>query len=640
MPQNRIKILRKMLSPKFSIDDGDRVVVFVCKRISSRTLRRLISRIGAGKKADFKIICLDTDLADSHDGSMDIEVKHDWDYLDAVECGIIDNFFFKKLTKEWSFFGMPDGGDVCNTQAKRLSYLTEFDFIISNLALIKYMEVVRRFFLDYGPSKIIILEDTARLSGVVGLFKDQYKFGSLRIGRSIDPLLKKLCFLCGLIKNFITDLFILFLDFFVFRLVMASKKFNNAVVIDHRLYKKFPRSASKNKFLACPFEKGLKVRLEMVLSGTLYLPMRPESYFDFFPAIKSLYPFVRQWGGLKQNAAKSVIFEYRGKSFWKAIEGYIYRTFLFVLPRTRRNIKILKRFIALKNPKLFVMRDDLKEIERTIIHVSGGIIPTLVVQHGILGDPNTGDVLCAGMTAVWGNASIEWYKQFGYGSERFVVTGNPVYDDLYRRISSGGTRLIKDKVCRELNLDPHKKIVTFLTSANYLCYSSFYRYDRNQAILRDILAAMKSFPEAQLLVKFHPYDEKLTAYSDIVNKRDRDAKVAFTRDYNIFDILQASDLVINIDSSCGLEALILDKPVIALGLTEVKTLLPYAARDVAIGVNKSEDIYSAIKDSLYNEGVKDGLRAKRKNFVFEYAYRIDGQATRRVEELIDRLASD
>lgn len=628
----KMKILRRL-----RVDDRDRVAIFVCKRISAQMLERLISRLVAGKKVDFKIICLDADLADSHDDSMDIEVKHDWDYLDAGSCRFIDEFFFKTLARKWPSFEIPPGR-VSKTEALDLAYLSEFKFILSNLALIKYLEVLRRVFLSFGPSKIIIIEDAPRVSRLVGLFKDQYKFNALRIGRSIDCFFKNVSFLYGLAKDFVTDLFILCLDFFVLRLVMASRKFNNAVVIDHRLYKKFAGSAPGGKFLACAFEKGIKARLKMLLGGSLYLPMRPASGFDFFFALKSLYQFTRQWSGIELNAAKSSVFEYRGRSFWKAVEGYIYGEFVFTLPRIRRNINILKRFIALKNPKLFVIRNDFKEIERTMIHVCAGSISSLVVQHGILGDFNTGDVLSASMTAAWGNASVEWYKQFGYGAQRFAVTGNPAYDDLHRRASSDGTHLLKAKICRELNLDPHKSIVTFLTSANYLCYSSFYRYDRNQVILKGILKAMKHFPEAQLIVKFHPFDEKLASCEDIVNRHKGDTRVALVQEYNTFDILEASDLVINVDSSCGLEALVLDKPLIALGLAENITLLPYAARGVAIGVNIIEDMPAAIRDGLYNEGLKNNLALRRNDFVSDYAYKIDGQAAKRVEELINRLA--
>ncbi len=65
--------------------------------------------------------------------------------------------------------------------------------------------------------------------------------------------------------------------------------------------------------------------------------------------------------------------------------------------------------------------------------------------------------------------------------------------------------------------------------------------------------------------------------------------------------------------------------------------MPYASSGAAIGVYREEDIAPAMRDALYNEEARQRLAVNRKKFVYDYAYKQDRQASKRVAKLIKNM---
>ena len=619
---------------------GDKVAIFIGKSTDLNRVASILKGVCRQNKGNFSLTSFDVELPDYFQ-DLNIRIDYSWDYLSKEDCLDIDNFFFRKLTRSW-FLKIPQ--EYLEENKKNLiGKCTEYSLITFNIVtLIKYIEVIRKVFVNYKPTKLLIVEDAPFLANIVKLFNKIYRFEFLRINPQLYPFLKRLKTFSKKIKVFFVDLVILLMDFFVLRSLFLFKKFENKIIIDYRLYKKFAQTQLKQKLLVCPFEKGLKVRLEMLSKGLFYLPVRVISCFDLFLQGNKLFKNIDNWNKTRARTDIKIIFKYKDIVFWDAVEKYISQIFLINFPRVAANIDTFQKVAQRKNVKLVIMRNDTKEVERSLIEACRPLkIPTLVTQHGITGDINFSDVLGADMTAVWGKAAIDWFRQFGYQDSRFTVTGNPMYDELYHKVSAKHQDITKKKICQKLSLDSSKKIITFCTSSSYAwATSSNQDYEMNIAI-RAILNTLKTLADTQLIIKLHPYDVSLDVYKTIIKSLDLNTKVVMVREFNTFDILEASDLVIMKYSSTGLEALILDKPLVDLMLQKVITVkIPYAEEGVAIGVRKIEEIGLAIKDGLYNERIRENLRLNRKKFVLDYAYKIDGQATKRVEELIHKLANN
>jgi UDP-N-acetylglucosamine 2-epimerase len=306
--------------------------------------------------------------------------------------------------------------------------------------------------------------------------------------------------------------------------------------------------------------------------------------------------------------------------------------FLEVFPRAVANFQRLEQIYKRKTIKLLVLRHDLRESERTLVFSCRLCkIPSLVIQHGILAERNGHDQPVVDKLALWGQACARWFN--GLASDRFEITGNPKFDCLFRQ----GPPLEKEKICKGLGIMLNKDIILF-ASQQINKYSSFWTDDVFLLTAQKIIEALEHFPDKQLIIKVDP-NEPIQPFKELVKDcgvRD----IVVVKDLDIHILLDICDLLITLDSTVALEAMIFDKPVITINLTRRQDRVPYAANGAAIGVYKTEDIPGAIESALNDTGLRQQMESARKKFVYEYAYVIDGKAGERVTRLIQKMASN
>jgi capsular polysaccharide export protein len=102
-----------------------------------------------------------------------------------------------------------------------------------------------------------------------------------------------------------------------------------------------------------------------------------------------------------------------------------------------------------------------------------------------------------------------------------------------------------------------------------------------------------------IVVKLHPVDVNCVDYSDLMQ---RYPDVIFLRDYPANTLIKNASLVITINSTVGVEALIHCKPVITLGQNF------YNVPDVVYHVENLSDLPRAIASSLSSPPEKDKIR--------------------------------
>jgi len=301
-----------------------------------------------------------------------------------------------------------------------------------------------------------------------------------------------------------------------------------------------------------------------------------------------------------------------------------------------RFIELTDSMIYEESPDIIVLFDDVTPVNRTIASVTKNHhIPTLVILRGVTAlDMGGLHVIptIADKQAVWGSISKEWFITRGVEPEKLVITGYPRYDALAKKKMKLRAR---EKVILDLNIEPSKGIIMLATQP-YVGFSAHNSPRMNELLLRGVLSAMKEFPDKQLIIKLHPAEDNSLAKG--VTEEMRLDPIITHRYLN--EILIMSDLVLVVNSGVGLEAMILDKPVIAINLTGQPDLVPYASSGAAIGVYREEDIAPAMRDALYNEDVRQRLAVNRKKFVYDYAYKQDGEASKRVAQLIRNMIEE
>jgi ribosomal protein L9 len=71
---------------------------------------------------------------------------------------------------------------------------------------------------------------------------------------------------------------------------------------------------------------------------------------------------------------------------------------------------------------------------------------------------------------------------------------------------------------------------------------------------------------------------------------------------DVYELIRQSDLVITKDSTAGLEAAIMKKPIVVVNTTKRPDLVPYVEKGVALGAYKTGDIRDRISEALKDEG--------------------------------------
>ncbi len=335
------------------------------------------------------------------------------------------------------------------------------------------------------------------------------------------------------------------------------------------------------------------------------------------------------WERLQQDKEFNGKLIHDGVPLCEMLHDHFQQFFHSRAPKSIGYIEWADKVIRHLKPKILIVMHDVTPQGRTICRafkLHG--LPALVMQHGVsMEDDLAGflvDPLEAQKQAVWGDIPWEWHIRRGKPPESQVVTGNPRFDKI-----ATGYDPQKYEVCRKLSLNSEKGIIVVATEW-------FGGVSAEERYIRSVLKALKDFPSEQVVVKLHPgYHER---YRQLVSTiaREEGVDVTITKDY-LWELCAISDLVIITHSTVGLEAMILDKPVLVINFDHEFDECPYVSAGAALEVRKPEDITPAILDILNNRTAQQKLAEAGKKFIYEYAYVQDGKASKRVADLILRM---
>jgi len=356
-----------------------------------------------------------------------------------------------------------------------------------------------------------------------------------------------------------------------------------------------------------------------------------ESYIDrnVITAMKNSEKLMKQkWEILRNDNKFQLSLRYKDIPIFYIFENIF--SSLFVksghLADLVKQVEIIENILRIEKPDLVIVLGEVSSLRKILVRkCKERNIPTLFLQHGAFGEDTIFDIIIADKIAVQGNFTKKILLKMGCNPKDIVITGQPRYDLLANR------KFDKDKVFKEFDLNPNKKLVLLTTQP-----MRFWGGEGKEALIRGVLLAMKELTQYQLLIKLHPMEEKeYNFYARITKEIGVDAKIVY--DADIYELINACDVMVTGFSTTVFEAVILDKPVITINLTHKPDLMPYAESGIAVGVSRVEDIKPAIKKALENTGLRKRLEKNRKKFIREHLYKIDGKSTERVVNLIEAM---
>jgi hypothetical protein len=106
---------------------------------------------------------------------------------------------------------------------------------------------------------------------------------------------------------------------------------------------------------------------------------------------------------------------------------------------------------------------------------------------------------------------------------------------------------------------------------------------------------------------------------------------------DLLDLLIAADALVTVESLSAVEALVIGRPVVILNMPTHLGALVDAG--VALGVEAGVDPTETLRRAVLDADTRNALQHARALYLDELALGVDGQATRRIVDLLRRTAS-
>lgn len=331
----------------------------------------------------------------------------------------------------------------------------------------------------------------------------------------------------------------------------------------------------------------------------------------------------KTWRSLIKEDKFKEMWAYDGVNIWKSLElGFTYY-FLYKFIEVVSYGEIVKEVIRIEKPDAIVTIDDRSPFGKTVNVISSSLgVPTLIVQHGIFADHPIEGVICSEKYAVFGYAFRDILIKRGGDPDKIVVTGQPRFDILVNK------KYYKKWIYEKLNINREKGIVFFA--------STDLSDTEKEMTVSGLCAAMKDFPDKQLVIKPHPSDDG-AMFEHLVRKLDSDAIIVYS---HLYELLHACDVLLTTWSTVGLEAMLFDKPVIVINLMDIAAVSTYVEKGAALEAKTAEDIKRTLKMVLYDPKTIEEMKINRQKYVENYTYKPDGKASERVAKLIQKMIDE
>jgi CDP-glycerol glycerophosphotransferase (TagB/SpsB family) len=298
-----------------------------------------------------------------------------------------------------------------------------------------------------------------------------------------------------------------------------------------------------------------------------------------------------------------------------------------------------------EKPNVIIIQDEYLWTVKSYLVIPAKLqnVPTLALQHAIISPSHEGYIFLKGeiepngcfkspfnqiadKTAVYG----EYYKHLltnlsAYPEESITVTGQPRYDILASVKNSYSKKDFIDKY----HIPSNHKIILWLTQSHGLSEKE------NNKNLNAFFKTMQQIENATLVIKQHPGESEVNTkmITDYLNKSKVNA-VIIPKKSDTYEALFIADVIVTKDSTTGIEAMALNKPVIVLNLSGKPDLVDYVNEGAAVGVYSSDTLKDTIERLLKNHLLLVGNGEK---YLEKYLYKIDGKAAERVIKIIENI---
>ena len=350
------------------------------------------------------------------------------------------------------------------------------------------------------------------------------------------------------------------------------------------------------------------------LKDTLYQYIGTEEHLKAGQLSKELY---QKWCSLQKEklfGEKWETLQYTLNFFFS--QEFIYNTILYYLAS--------KRVLQEQSVQCIVITATTGYFERSMIAAAAKLdVPLVIIQHGE-GLATSNPELFSGMKVaigVFGEKFAKRLTQWGIDRKDIELLGPVAFEEIHSFIQQ------KQKKNNKILF-----ITTSLIEGNRISKEEYFKKIKN--IVHQLSSLQK-----EIVIKLHPAERHIDEYLRII-KEEKLRNITVTQERGsavLYNLINKSDLVVNLYSTVALQAMILGKPIISLDIT-VPSIVPNVDDGIwngGIQITMDDDISKAAAEALRDPPL---WKKKREEMVELYCYKIDGKENERLRDLIYKMA--
>jgi hypothetical protein len=160
--------------------------------------------------------------------------------------------------------------------------------------------------------------------------------------------------------------------------------------------------------------------------------------------------------------------------------------------------------------------------------------------------------------------------------------------------------------------------------------------EKNEEFVDLTLEALQDIPQARLVIKLHPQepDSRIAAFQRLADARKMTERVLVTKTHDVYRLLAAADLVVNMMSNVGLEAAILDHDVVAVEIDLDIESFSLETLGLTKAARTRGDAIAQLRARVLDPAARVAARAQRQAFFRASPELQDGRSIDRLLDVI------
>ncbi len=311
-----------------------------------------------------------------------------------------------------------------------------------------------------------------------------------------------------------------------------------------------------------------------------------------------------------------------GKEFKKYFKVYIFGAFLAAAER----LSVFEKAITIFKPKLIINCNDIKFVSLVAKKAN---IPCVSYTACTVADLiEDGPVTCD-KVLVSSDEQKDLLISKGCPVAKIYVVGEPRFDYVdFNQLDTEG-RQYREKY----NINDNEKIILFLSTYGHENDCSCLSEENMDSIFDRLYAIISNLKEVALVTKMHPYETNADLHISKARSH-RLKKFILEKDFDLWVLIRAADLVVDIGSAAGIDAIVLKRPLITISpvsnmFTDLYSLQKYGLSRI---IYPEDDLEEIIRNNLFDRDFLDGFSKKRESYLREFLF--DGKSTQRAAGII------